>query len=54
MALPAASPDGDQFVRVAEIDLLDDHGLAKTGGTNGIARFLSSMVSNAVACSESP
>jgi hypothetical protein len=27
--LPAASTNSEQFIRVAEIDLLDDHGLAK-------------------------
>ena len=33
MAFPAASTDGDQFIRVAEIDPLNEHGLAKNGRT---------------------
>ena len=33
LTLSAASTDGDQFIRVAEIDLLDDHGLAQNGRT---------------------
>jgi hypothetical protein len=33
LTLPAASTNGDQFIRAAEIDRLDDHGLAKDGRT---------------------
>ena len=31
LTLPAASTNGDQFIRTAEINLLDDYGLAKDG-----------------------
>ena len=33
LTLPAASTHGDQFIRAAEINLLDDYGLAKDGRT---------------------
>ena len=33
LSLPAASTDGDQFIRAAEVNLLHDYGLAKDGRT---------------------
>ena len=33
LTLPATSTNGDQFIRAAEINLLDDDGLAKDGRT---------------------